>query len=439
MHAECHLAGLSSRAWRLYTDNGSMVIQKRSPEAELLFRKVTESETFQAAPVMRTLLIYLWEHHGEPISEYAIAVEALRRTTDFDPRTDSTVRVQIARLRTKLKSFQEAAGESFPLYLAIPHGKHELEWSYRPTQTEKPKDETAEEALKHSLLRYVAAAGALLFLALATWTGFLVGKNQRLKASHSEPVAAAPRFWQSFLANGKPVQIVIPSPMYFYWPEPNISVRDYSVSTFPDWPKSSFLSQMAAKWGPPAAYQLYVGAPEMIAGINFLQYLERHGGEVSLIESKRFSFDSPGQVNTILPGMPRTAAYLEPLEAKTNFYIAHLEPDVIANRKPRRGEASEFREVVYASDREISPSIIMLLPARPSGTRSLLLLGRRLSGMVSTLLSAEGLRQVDEEWGKNGSPDAWEMVISAEIQGDTVLKITPLAFRSISPNYWGAQ
>lgn len=412
-----------------------MVTPKSSADAEALFRQVTDSESFQAAPVMRSLLIYLWEHQGEPISEYAIAVEALRRTADFDPRTDSTVRVQIARLRTKLKSFQEAAGGSFPLCLTIPHGKHQLEWNVRATQAEGAKAEIAERRPKNGPLRYIAG-GVILFLGLSAWTGFLVQENRRLRAYHPETIAAVPQFWQSFLANGKPVQIVIPSPIYFYWPEPKISVRDYSVSEFPDWPKSSLLKQMATKWGPPAAYQLYVGAPEMIAGVKFLQYLERHGRDVSLIESRRFPLDAPGQMNTILPGMPRTAAYLDPLEAKTNFYIAHVEPDIIRNRKPHHGEAGEYREVVYASDRELSPSIIAFLPARPSGTRSLLLLGRRLNGMVSILLSSEGLRQLDEEWGKNGSPDAWEMVISTEIQGDTVLKITPLAFRAISPNFW---
>jgi hypothetical protein len=416
-----------------------MLTKKSSADAELLFRQVTESETFQAAPVMRTLLIYLWEHQGEPITEYAIAVDALRRTADFDPRADSTVRVQIARLRAKLKSFQEAAGDSFPLCITIPHGKHELDWSYRPTQAESANNEIAEEHPKSGRLRYAVAAGSILLLALAVWSGFLVRENQRLKALYPEATAALPRFWQTFVANGKPVQIVIPSPMYFFWPQPNISVRDYSVHDFPDWPKSPFLSQMAAKWGPPAAYQLYVGAPEMNVGVRFLQYLERHGRDVSLIESRRLPVDSPGQVNTILPGMPRTAAYLDPLEAEANFYIAQVDPDIIRNRKPTPGEPTDFREVVYAADREVSPSIIMLLPARPSGTRSLLLLGRRLNGMVSVLLSPEGLRQLDEEWGKHGSPDAWEMVISAEIQAETVLKITPVAFRAIAPDFWTRQ
>jgi DNA-binding response OmpR family regulator len=59
---------------------------------------------------MRSLLLYLWKHQGEPISEYAIAVDALGRSPDFDPKADSTVRVQVARLRTKLKDFYAECG-----------------------------------------------------------------------------------------------------------------------------------------------------------------------------------------------------------------------------------------------------------------------------------------------------------------------------------------
>ena len=69
-----------------------------------LIGQVADSETFRTAPVMRSLLLYLWKNQGEQISEYAIAVDALGRSPEFDPKTDSTVRVQVARLRTKLKS-----------------------------------------------------------------------------------------------------------------------------------------------------------------------------------------------------------------------------------------------------------------------------------------------------------------------------------------------
>jgi hypothetical protein len=134
--------------------------------------------------------------------------------------------------------------------------------------------------------------------------------------------------------------------------------------------------------------------------------------------------------------MPRTAAYLDPIVAKTNFYIASVQPDIIGNRKPQGKEPADFREVNYASDRSIIPAILMLLPKRPEGTRSILLLARRLQGLSSIIFSSSGLRQIDHELQAAGSPNAWEMVIEAEIQGETILRVWPVATRTIPANYW---
>ena len=94
---------------------------------EALFRKGCDSQTFQKAPAMRALLAYLWEHRAGAISEYAVAVEALGRRPEFDPKLDATVRVQIARLRRKLHEYYESEDPGAPVRLSIPLGGHHLE------------------------------------------------------------------------------------------------------------------------------------------------------------------------------------------------------------------------------------------------------------------------------------------------------------------------
>jgi hypothetical protein len=107
------------------------VVPSRPSEAiSRLFNQVLESETFRAAPVMRALLVYLWQHQGESVSEYAIAIDALGRQSDFDPKVDANVRVQVGRLRAKLKEGYEGELKSFPLQLSIPLGSHEIQWTY---------------------------------------------------------------------------------------------------------------------------------------------------------------------------------------------------------------------------------------------------------------------------------------------------------------------
>lgn len=77
-----------------------------------LLEQVAKSALFRKAPASRELLLYLWQHRAEPLSEYAIGVDVLGRKPDFDPKTDATVRVQVSRLRQRLKEYYAGEGQS---------------------------------------------------------------------------------------------------------------------------------------------------------------------------------------------------------------------------------------------------------------------------------------------------------------------------------------
>ena len=403
-----------------------IVSKKPAEPLDELVSRIVESDTFRSAPMMRTLLAYLWAHRGEALSEYAVAIDALGRPANFDAKTDSTVRVQISRLRAKLKEFYEENGESFPLKLSIPLGQHDLQWVYEQVRDAPPSRSQGVPR------KYIIVAGGVFGL-LLLFCVFLLLRLHGLETSANPPL---PRFWQSFLAGSRPVEVVVPSPLYFFWPERGVNVRDLTVSEFSNWQSSQALRDMAAKWGPPKMSQNYVGAPEMNAGIRLLQYLQPRA-QVAVIESRKFAADSVGAQNTIFLGMPRTAVYLDQISRKLNFYIERVEPDVIANRNPRTGEEKEFREVDYSADRIRFPGIVALLPPRPEHTRSLLLLGRSPVSIVAMLCSVDGLKMLDEQWRKAGSPEAWEMVIQAETyRSDTITKVAPVAFRAIQADFW---
>jgi len=63
-----------------------------------------DSVALRKAPAVRALLLYLWANREQPLNEYRIATECLRKDEGFDPKTDATVRVQISRLRQKLNN-----------------------------------------------------------------------------------------------------------------------------------------------------------------------------------------------------------------------------------------------------------------------------------------------------------------------------------------------
>ncbi|MFP5205497.1 MAG: malectin domain-containing carbohydrate-binding protein [Acidobacteriota bacterium] len=89
---------------------------------------VLASRGFARASALAHLLTYLCEKlfRGEAaeIKEYSIGVEVFRRGAQFDPETDSIVRVEANRLRRHLADYYEGEGASHALHIAIPVGRY---------------------------------------------------------------------------------------------------------------------------------------------------------------------------------------------------------------------------------------------------------------------------------------------------------------------------
>src|SRR5688572_6191858 len=59
---------------------------------------------------------------GERLKEYVIGVEVFDRDASYDPRLDSIVRVEAARLRAKLAEYYAGEGKSDAVVLTLPKG-----------------------------------------------------------------------------------------------------------------------------------------------------------------------------------------------------------------------------------------------------------------------------------------------------------------------------
>ena len=104
--------------------------------AELLRAQVDficQSKPFSTAEQLCAILRYLvsetLEGRGETIKAYNIAVDVLERRSDFDPGTDSIVRAQIHRLRTKLKSYYAHEGKDAEIRIEIPLNHYQPRFS----------------------------------------------------------------------------------------------------------------------------------------------------------------------------------------------------------------------------------------------------------------------------------------------------------------------
>ena len=90
------------------------------------------SEAFSGSPNLAKLLKYLCSNHFSEsrsvLNEYRIGVEALGRPLDFDPSKNSSVRVEVHRLRAKLRRYYETEGAHHPLRILLEEGHYGLQF-----------------------------------------------------------------------------------------------------------------------------------------------------------------------------------------------------------------------------------------------------------------------------------------------------------------------
>src|SRR5580693_4958404 len=92
--------------------------------------KIIKSHSLRGSESLRKLLQYLAKqalnHPDAPLKEYQIATEVYGRPSDFDPQTDSTIRVQAGRLRLKLAEYYATEGAADSIQVKIPKGSYHL-------------------------------------------------------------------------------------------------------------------------------------------------------------------------------------------------------------------------------------------------------------------------------------------------------------------------
>jgi hypothetical protein len=88
------------------------------------------------------------------IKEYTIATEALGRRPDFDPNSDTIVRVIIHSLRKRLLEVYQNEGADRPMRLVVPPGHYDPSFIPAPqsTPTPEPETTTAEPDGEHALV-----------------------------------------------------------------------------------------------------------------------------------------------------------------------------------------------------------------------------------------------------------------------------------------------
>jgi hypothetical protein len=104
----------------------------RVAEERAALHAVLASRAFEKKPRMASLLEYIcdryFEGDTEGIKEYSIATDVFRRPQSFDQATDSIVRVEVFRLRKKLREFYDGEGADQAIEIVVATGHYRPEF-----------------------------------------------------------------------------------------------------------------------------------------------------------------------------------------------------------------------------------------------------------------------------------------------------------------------
>lgn len=346
--------------------------------------RIIGSHTFRSAPTLQQLFQFLTtsalDAHLDEIKEYTIGVEALGRKQDFDPKTDPIVRVQIHRLRQKLKEYYEMEGLRDSVLVEIPKGHYLPAFKHRsavtpalhevpaPARKAEPNDPAARPSEKSRPAFWRHPVGIAMLLVVAAFAaGFLTGDFWRRSwdtviRSGSDLTASDPAkiFWANFIKED-PAPIIAYADAVFLLDGSSDLFRfrhgasDDRGSAVDPHVARQFASspELAARAGPLYYDNGYTGTGELEAAAMLTGLFTQMGARPIVESSYDVTTDDLKQHNIVLLGSPFQNVAVAQLPAAGDFLFRMADArgdiwrDRIVNSRPRSNE-----QPVYQTERD---------------------------------------------------------------------------------------
>ena len=153
-------------------------------EVQAALAKLLGSAEFRRTRRIADFLRFIVEEElagrGDRLKAFTIARQVYGRDENFDPRTDTVVRVDAGRLRSRLASYYESAGSGDPVRIEVPKGGYApmFTWKSDDTSTAERQAAPAPVPAKPGQ-RSNKWFGALLVILIALFFGWLFLESNR--------------------------------------------------------------------------------------------------------------------------------------------------------------------------------------------------------------------------------------------------------------------
>jgi hypothetical protein len=345
---------------------------------------IIKSHSLRGSESLCKLLQYLakqsLDHPDAPLKEYQIATEVYARPSDFDPQSDSTIRVQAGRLRLKLAEYYATEGATDPILVKIPKGSYHLTFEARPTEPPQTQTVSLLQPRRSDAVATVPAfwrIAVILLLAGLTTSLIVLGSllwNRKLP----EPAMAAPS------------SLYPPSPLATFW-RPFISGGEepwviYSNAAFVGRPETGMRYYNAHQDSKAAVYDHYTGVGEVLAIHALDEAFGTLGRRILVKRGSLFTLDDVKNNNLIFVGSPSENLSLLDIPGTQEFVFQRVESGPrqgdlsIVSRHPKPGEASTYLASPSNAPLTEDYSVVGLVPGMGSDRYVMILAGTTTFG-----------------------------------------------------------
>ena len=318
--------------------------------------RILQSDTFRNAPSSRRLLKYLADRlsagDAEQLKEYTIGVDAFGKAPDYDPRVDSTVRIQIGRLRQKLADYYQSEGRLDPVVIDLPRGRFKLSGEPRPVpqvpeapEAPQPTPLASEPAPRNPWRLAAVVLAGFLLLVLAAWA-VTASRTTTPRPTLTAWTPELEELWQPFLGN-RSLVVAVGNPLFLQF-DNKILYRDLSIEKWEDLLKSPNLQSVNRALGTrdsrPVYYYAAIG--DLSAAFLLGQRLGPRQPNMSVVRSTQLPWQQMADANVLFLGPPRffgeklgsMPVSLEVIEMPDGFHNVHPQPGEQAVFKYREPE-----------------------------------------------------------------------------------------------------
>jgi hypothetical protein len=414
----------------------SSALDARVAEVE----RIAESSPLSGSESLCRLLRYLAnraiQEPGVTVREHEIAAEVFGRAA-FDPRIDSTVRVNVARLRAKLIEYYNGPGADSSIIVELPKGSYTMVFHTRPAEVSHPALRQAElklpgeseklaapplAAAPQRVNRVLAIAFVAMTVIAAMLAAALMLDRHAARETSAAPVKmegpSVQRFWGMLLRDGSEPWVV------------------FSNAAFVGRPATGMRYLIPSRDSGREVLDFYTGTGEVL-GIHALDCtFARLNRSMRVKRGGLLSLDDVENNNVVYVGSPLENLTLRDVPGLKDFAFR------LIDRGPRSGEGSLINLAPHHGEPPVflpSPlplsedfAVVALVPGLNPAHWSVILAGTSTIGTqaaVEYVCREDTLRELFSRLGNTtrGALPQFEAVLHVEIKGGVPVRTNLVA------------